>query len=47
MAMVLMFAFSILSIICSLSMKLILSKANKKLLAEAERTGQRVTLYTL
>lgn len=46
MAMLLMMAFSALSIVASLVMKISLKKENKKLLAEAERTGRRVQLYT-
>lgn len=47
MAMCLMMAFSVVSIISALSMKSILKRANKKLLAEAEHTGQVPTLYPL
>lgn len=47
MAMLLMLGFSILSIVCALCMKMILARANKTLLAEAERSGQQVTLYSL
>lgn len=46
MAMLLMMAFSVLSIIASMLMKFLLKKENKKMLAEAERTGQQVKLYT-
>jgi hypothetical protein len=46
MAMLLMMGFSALSIVASLLMKVLLKKENKKLLAEAEGTGQDVKLYT-
>lgn len=46
MAMLLMMAFSALSIVASLLMKYLLKKANKKLLAEAEDTGRQPQLYT-
>ena len=45
-AMLLMMAFSVLSIVASLFMKFLLKRENKKLLAEAERTGQSAKLYT-
>ncbi|KAK2774490.1 major facilitator superfamily transporter [Colletotrichum kahawae] len=46
MAMLLMMAFSALSVASSLLMKYLLKKANRKILAEAERTGQQPKLYT-
>lgn len=46
MAMLLMMAFSALSVAASMLMKWMLRKENKKLVAEGERTGQSVTLYT-
>ena len=46
MAMLLMMAFSILSIVASLLIKFMLKKENRKILAEGERTGQQVKLYT-
>lgn len=47
MAMLLMMGFSALSIVCAVSLKFILKRGNAKLLAEGERTGEKVTLYTL
>jgi hypothetical protein len=47
MAMLLMMGFSVLSIACALSMKIILKKANVKLLKQVERTGQKVTLHSV
>lgn len=47
MAMLLMMGFSVLSIICAMAMKIILKKANAKLLEEGEREGRNVTLYTI
>ncbi|KAF4420506.1 major facilitator superfamily transporter [Fusarium acutatum] len=46
MAMLLMMAFSALSIVASLLMKYLLKKDNKKLLIEAEQSGRTVKLYT-
>lgn len=46
MAMLLMMAFSALSIVASMLMKWLLRRANKALIAEGERTNQPVTLYT-
>lgn len=46
MAMLLMMAFSILSIVSALLIKFMLKKDNKKILAEAERTAREVKLYT-
>lgn len=46
MAMLLMMAFSALSIVASLLMKFLLKKDNRKLLAEAEHSGRAVKLYT-
>ncbi|USP74360.1 major facilitator superfamily transporter [Curvularia clavata] len=46
MAMLLMMAFSVISIIASMLMKYLLKKDNKKLLAEAESVGRDVKLYT-
>ncbi|KAK1848618.1 major facilitator superfamily transporter [Colletotrichum chrysophilum] len=46
MAMLLMMAFSALSVVSSLVMKYLLKKANSKILAEAERIGQQPKLYT-
>lgn len=47
MAMLLMMGFSILSIVCALVLKIVLKRANVKLLEEGERTGRSVTLYTV
>ncbi|KAF0317035.1 major facilitator superfamily transporter [Colletotrichum asianum] len=46
MAMLLMMVFSALSVVSSLVMKYLLKKANRKILAQAERTGQQPKLYT-
>jgi hypothetical protein len=46
MAMLLMMGFSALSIAASLVMKVLLKRANRKLVAEAEGSGRRVQLYT-
>ncbi|KAM0368170.1 hypothetical protein ACHAPY_011530 [Fusarium culmorum] len=46
MAMLLMMAFSVLSIVASLLIKFLLKKDNRKLLAEAEQSGRAVKLYT-
>lgn len=46
MAMLLMMGFSALSIIASLLMKFLLKRENRKMLAEAEQTGQEIKLYT-
>ncbi|KAJ4015556.1 hypothetical protein NW752_007014 [Fusarium irregulare] len=46
MVMLLMMAFSALSIVASLLMKFLLKKDNRKLLAEAEQSGRTVKLYT-
>lgn len=46
MAMLLMMAFSALSIVASLWMKLMLKRENRKILAEFERTGLQANLYT-
>lgn len=47
MAMLLMMGFSVLSVVAALSMKVILGRANRRLLEEGERTGRAVNLYTL
>ncbi|OAQ68066.1 MFS transporter [Pochonia chlamydosporia 170] len=47
MAMLLMMGFSVLSVVSALSMKIILRRANKRLIEEGERTGRSVNLYTL
>jgi hypothetical protein len=44
--MLLMMGFSALSIAASLVMKVLLKRANRKLVAEAEGSGRRVQLYT-
>ena len=46
MAMLLMMAFSLLSIVAAMAMKWILKKENGKLLAEAEANGETPILYT-
>lgn len=46
MAMLLMMAFSALSIAASMLMKFLLKKENKKLLAQGQQTGHEVRLYT-
>ncbi|RKK71286.1 hypothetical protein BFJ69_g11134 [Fusarium oxysporum] len=46
MAMLLMMAFSALSIFASLLMKFLLKKDNRRLLTEAEQSGRTVKLYT-
>jgi len=47
MAMLLMMGFSILSIFCCVTMKLLLRKDNEKLRREGEETARPVNLYTL
>ncbi len=47
LAMLLMMAFSVLSILCCMGLKVMLKRANKKLLEESEVTGRRVNLYML
>ncbi|PTB35337.1 hypothetical protein M441DRAFT_153482 [Trichoderma asperellum CBS 433.97] len=47
LAMILMMVFSFISITCSLLLKFLLRRENKKILAEAEISGQSVTLFTL
>ncbi|KAL3449209.1 major facilitator superfamily domain-containing protein [Aspergillus insuetus] len=47
LAMLLMMAFSGVSIACALTMKVVLRRRNEKLLAEAQAEGREVTLYTL
>lgn len=48
LAMILMMAFSGLSVCCALTMKMVLKKQNAKMRADAEETGTRsVTLYTV
>lgn len=47
LAMILMMVFSFISIGSSLLLKFLLRRENKKILAEAEVTGQAVTLFTL
>lgn len=47
MAMLLMMAFSVLSIVCAVLLKFVLKRDNAKLVAEGERSGQTVTLYTI
>jgi hypothetical protein len=49
MAMVLMMAFAVLSVLCCVVMKIGLRKENKRILEEWERngTGERPGLYTL
>lgn len=46
-AMILMIAFSVLSIACCVFMKAALVKANKKIKASFEGTGRTPQLYTL
>jgi hypothetical protein len=46
-AMLLMIAFSVLSIACCASMKVVLVRANKRLKASFEGTGRTPQLYTL
>ncbi|KAJ4178087.1 hypothetical protein NW755_013426 [Fusarium falciforme] len=46
MAMLLMMAFSALSIAASMLMKFLLKRENKKLLAQGQQTGHEVRLYT-
>ncbi|KAF4990333.1 hypothetical protein FDECE_14409 [Fusarium decemcellulare] len=46
MAMLLMTGFSALSIAASMLVKFLLKKENRKLLAQAQETGQQVQLYT-
>ncbi|KAF6806571.1 major facilitator superfamily transporter [Colletotrichum musicola] len=45
-ALLLMMAFSALSIVASMFMKYLLKKENKKLVEEGERTGKEIRLYT-
>lgn len=47
MAMLLMLAFSVLSIACSIVMRVILTRANNRLRDEAEREGKPLVPYTL
>ncbi|QYS99412.1 MFS domain-containing protein [Trichoderma simmonsii] len=47
LAMILMMAFSFISIGCSTLLKILLRRENVKLQREADISGQRVTLYTL
>jgi MFS family permease len=47
LAMLLMMAFSGVSIACALTMKVVLRRRNERLLAEAQAEGREVTLYTL
>ena len=47
MAMLLMMAFSVISICCCFVMKFVLKRANVKLREESERAGKRFVPYTL
>ncbi|KIW69081.1 hypothetical protein PV04_04979 [Phialophora macrospora] len=47
MAMLLMMAFSILSIACSMVLKLVLKRANNKIKLQGDNEGRDVVLYTL
>ncbi|KAM0260096.1 hypothetical protein ACHAQJ_003021 [Trichoderma viride] len=47
LAMILMMVFSFISIGCAVLLKVLLRRANNKLLREAEVSGQRAILYTL
>ncbi|OJJ03353.1 hypothetical protein ASPVEDRAFT_170733 [Aspergillus versicolor CBS 583.65] len=47
LAMILMMAFSGLSVCCALAMKMVLKRENAKMRAEAEEAGRSVTLYTV